>query len=152
MIYFRTFEQATDYIENVYHCSDRKFDIFSDDYMTNNNGDQYGKGFYFTNNLEYAKQFGEIIYRCDITLHNPIDLTKNTASILTNISHDIEDAAIESLILSGSYTTAYRLIRKYKSEDDFKAMGYDGVIGWCEMGGKEYLIFNGHQVLSISNK
>jgi hypothetical protein len=145
MNYFKTFEQMYGIIQGVYHCTDSEFDAFDNTYITNLKGDLYGKGFYFTDNLEYAKQFGSNIYVCDIQLYQPIDLTKG-AAVLLELSHDIPNERIATLIRSGAYTSAYRLIRDYKSEEELKALGYDGVIGYCEFGGKEYLIFDSQQV------
>jgi hypothetical protein len=107
----------------VYHCSSVKFDRFDVYKMSNLNGDLYGKGFYFSDNLEYCKSFGKYIYRCSITLNKPLDLTNdvNVPNQLNGLLKLIKNGSeidldhIKSCIKNKSFTTAFRLIRKYIS-------------------------------------
>ncbi len=133
----------------VYHCSNVKFNRFDLSKITNLQGDLYGKGFYFSDNLEYCKSFGKYIYRCSITLNKPLDLTndivasKQLNSLLELIKNgsEIDLEHIRSSIKNKNFTTAFRLLRKYISFETLSNL-YDGVIGYCEQGGREYVVYN----------
>ncbi len=142
----------TDIIPNtysVYHSSDMLFKKFDISKITNLRGDLYGGGFYFTNNVDYSKKFGKYTYKCLITLNNPLILTipKKANTQLTellNLIADISESNYERIkdnINYQSYTTAFRDIRKYLSFNDIRNI-FDGVIGYCEEGGKEYVVYN----------
>lgn len=55
----------------VYHGTESKFDTFQSEY-TGKGNDQLGSGFYFTDNINQAKQYGDIILKCDINIENPL--------------------------------------------------------------------------------
>lgn len=142
----------------VFHASNEKFDNFDISKISNLNGDLYGKGFYFTNNIKYAKKFGKFTYKCEIVLKNPLNLTdKSTKEQLTNLINNMDLSEenfddILSMINGNSYTTAFRYIRKYLSFNELKNM-FDGVIGYADSdgGGKEYIVYstNNIKILSI---
>lgn len=142
-------------IYRLYHASNVIFEKFDSKYITLNNGDLYGYGFYFSNNLEYVKKFGKYIYTCEVEFENPIDLRKSKSELLLVFekllkltTNNVEHNNIIDLILSGCPTTAYRRLRKiidvqYISE-------YDGVIGECEEDGYEFIKWS-HDGIKIIN-
>lgn len=138
----------------VFHSSNKKFNEFDLSKITNLGGDLYGEGFYFTDNINYSRKFGNYTYRCKITINNPLNLTnKSTKEQLTNLLININLSkndfnTILELINSSAYTTAFRYIRKHISFSALKQM-YDGVIGYAEEGGKEYIVYNPENIRII---
>lgn len=144
----------------VFHSSNEKINKFSLSKITNLGGDLYGKGFYFTNNMNYSKKFGKFTYKCEIILIKPLNLTnKSTKEQLLDIIKYIDNPKsdlkpILGLINSNSFTTAFRYLRKYISFIELCNM-FDGVIGYAddEKGGKEYVVYNPNniRILEIIN-
>lgn len=141
----------------VYHASDEYFNYFDTDKMSNISGDLYGKGFYFSDNYEYVKQFGSIMYECEIVLNNPLDLTnqsnakKGLSYLLNSIDgiNNYDKNYIEDSIEGNNLTSAFRKIRKYTSFDELKRH-FDGVIGYSEVGGKEYVVYNPNNIKVVN--
>jgi len=139
----------------VFHSSDEHFNKFDLSKITNKGGDLYGYGFYFTNNITYSKQFGMYTYKCEITLSKPLDLTiKSTKETLLNLIKiiDIPKNELQSLIgliNNNSFTTAFRHIRKYISFEELSNI-FDGVIGYADGGGKEYVVYEPNNIKIIS--
>lgn len=140
----------------VFHSSNNKFKEFDSSKITNIGGDLYGKGFYFTDNINYSRKFGIYTYKCEITLNNPLNLTNiSTKEQLThlliniNLSKNDHNTILE-LINNSAYTTAFRYIRKHISFNKLKYM-YDGVIGYADApdGGKEYVVYNPDKIRII---
>lgn len=142
------FESEKKSYYKVYHSSNEKFTQFKLEKITNLGGDLYGKGFYFTDNLNYSENFGKITYECLVTLKNPLNLTnsnsKNQLTQLVNYINDIPEKDLEYIsgsIQNNSFTTAFRKIRDFISFESLHEL-YDGVIGWSEEGGREYIVYN----------
>lgn len=137
----------------VYHTSNEYFNYFNTNKICNIRGDLYGKGFYFSDNYEYVKQFGSILYECEIILNNPLDLTNqlNAKKALLYLLNKIDNINnydknyIEEAIEYNNITSAFRKIRKYLSFDELKKH-FDGVIGYSEIGGKEYVVYNPNNI------
>lgn len=134
---------------DVFHSSNEKFTRFETSKITNLKGDLYGEGFYFTDNYEYSKKFGQYLYDCTILLNNPIDLTNpmkaktQLLTLLNNIRNINESDLeyIEESIKYSNFTSAFRRIRKYLTFEQLSKM-FDGVIGYSEVGGKEYVVYD----------
>lgn len=61
----------------VYHGTNADFDEFdSSEIGSNTQSSWNGYGFYFSDNINESKHYGNIILKCQIELYNPIDLTK----------------------------------------------------------------------------
>lgn len=131
----------------VYHSSQSSFDAFAKKSVEG----MLGKGFYFTNNVEYSKQFGNNLYKCEIVLNNPIDLTGHNYDAIRKILYKLGNNAFADLINNGNFVSALRKISEKNNWKDFSNLGYDGVISYCEKGGKEYLIYNKSKI-KILNK
>lgn len=141
----------------VYHSSNKKFSEFKLSQITNLGGDLYGEGFYFTNNYEYSRKFGKHTYKCVIRLDNPLNLTNRSTKDqlyqltknITNIpNNDLE--YINDSIEHKNFTSAFRKIRKYISFNELSNL-FDGVIGYCEEGGKEYVVYNPNNIKAKEN-
>lgn len=65
----------------LYHGTPKEFDNFDIKYFNRGSGDGgwLGKGFYFTNNYDYAKSYGNVI-TANITLNKPYILTDSSYS------------------------------------------------------------------------
>jgi hypothetical protein len=141
----------------VYHASDANFDEFDISKITNIRGDLYGVGFYFSDNLEYVKQFGKILYECEINIPNPINLTdkflaKKQLSYLLGKIENIKSSDkeyIEDSIEYKDFSSGFRRIRKYLSFNDLKKH-FDGVIGHSEKGGMEYVVYHPQNIKIVN--
>jgi hypothetical protein len=148
---FESFSLADpEYKYTVFHGTDSHFDEFI--VGDNRHGDLYGKGIYFTDNYKYAKTFGEIVMKCEIVIYNPFDLTKKDMSHFLKIRDYIDDEKELEYFDSGYKSKAYTSILnrlRYKglfSNKILEELDYDGIIGYSEMGGKEYVVFSPNQV------
>ena len=79
--------------ETIYHGTAKKFDIFSDKYIGENQQSDFGEGFYFTDKKHVAKSFakdagGDIIMEISLDLKNP---AKNKDLLDTEIQSAIDD-------------------------------------------------------------
>lgn len=141
----------------LYHCSSTDFEVFDTSFVNGLRGNQYGEGLYFTDNLKYAKDFDDILYTCKVLFHNPINLMLPRAEmseLLNKLADGVPDeyGHLFHSIRNMNRSTAFGYIRSSKSTDDFKAMGYDGVIGDCEFGGIEYVAYYPEQITILSKE
>lgn len=61
----------------AYHGSDVDFDVFDIKYVGKKTDDGiWGSGFYFTNHKATAQAYGKNLYKVDLNIRNPLDLTK----------------------------------------------------------------------------
>ena len=150
MDYIKTFESFSladgKYKYIVYHGTDSHFDEFK--VGDNQHGNLYGKGIYFTDNIEYAKIFGIIILKCEIVMYDPFDLTAKDMSHFKKLRKYVKDPTELEYFDSGyrnkNYTSVLNRLR-YKgifTNKILEKLGYDGIIGYSEMGGKEYIVFS----------
>jgi len=145
------------YNYEVYHCSNERFTYFDQDKITNIHGALYGPGFYFSDNIEYVKKFGKNIYKCSIRLDNPINLKNEKIAkthliqLLNNIKEidKVDVESINELIHSKAFTGAFRKICNYLTIMELSKM-FDGVIGYCEEGGSEYVVYNTNNIKIIT--
>lgn len=148
---FESFSLAdTKYKYKVYHGTDAIFDEF--EVGDNQHGNLYGKGIYFTDNVKYAKMFGSKIMECEIVMYKPFDMTVKDMSHMLALKKYIKDPVEREMFddgyRGGSYTSVLNRLR-YKgmfTNDMLEKLGYDGIIGYCEIGGKEYVVFSPMQV------
>jgi hypothetical protein len=138
---------------DVYHASNILFDTFDVNHISLMHGELYGWGIYFSNNKKYVTQFGKYLYKCEISFSNPIDLTANKSIILSkfnkimdNIPYNDNKRYIEDSLLHGNFTSAFRKLSSIMSIKQLKSAGFDGVIGYCEEGGKEYICWDDNQM------
>ncbi len=152
-------DKKTTYI--LYHGSNNYFKEFDITEEYTLHGDAYGEGFYFTDSYAYASNFGKYIYECKIVLNNPIDLTnekKAKDALLKLNSNNLNsnyNEIITELINGRNFKTAFYNIRKEQTIEDFKKLGYDGVIGYADWdSGKEYITYykNNIKILNIKER
>lgn len=138
--------------KTLYHSSDSIFSVFDKRKITGDRGKYYGVGFYFSDNKEYTLQFGKYLYECEVRMERPFDMTKgNDRELIKKLISSYEFTQKESEIfndlLSGmNYTTLFRRILDIVGEEHLKMLGYDGIIGWCAEGGREYVVWEPEQV------
>ena len=125
----------------VYHGTNALFDTFSNDKINKTNGMEYGVGFYFTPDINYAKQFG-----------NPKEFYINSKKPFQLIDGKGLVASVESKI--GFSNKEYKEMKKggkYKEREVatkvLKNSGYDSVISENEI-----TVFEPTQIKSIHNK
>ncbi len=70
--------------------------------------------------------------------------------LLDNIT-EYDDDYIRESIDTKNFTSAFRKIRKYLSFTDLKGY-FDGVIGYSEMGGKEYVVYDPNDIEIVGIK
>jgi hypothetical protein len=64
------FENSSNNI--YYHGSDNVFDRFSSKIMRRTDNGYYGYGFYFSPNIQTARNYGPNIYKCELNFKNPL--------------------------------------------------------------------------------
>ncbi len=121
--------------ETIYHGTAKKFDIFSDKYIGENQQSDFGEGFYFTDKKHIAKSFakdagGDIIMEVSLDIKNP---AKNK---------DLLDMEIQSAIDDEM---------GFKDVGDvLKEKGFDGIEFTHTDGSVEYVVFNANQIKTKS--
>jgi hypothetical protein len=138
--------------EILYHASDQLFKSFDMDKVSGIRGSLYGPGLYFSDNRKYVSMFGKYVYECEVLMRQPFDLTsKNVRGELLKLVSSYEfpsevQTYVEDTMKSMSYTTLFKELLYIVGVEHLKNMGYDGVIGYCEFGGKEYVIWDDKNV------
>jgi hypothetical protein len=61
----------------LYHGTDNKFDSFNEEYQLNG---WLGKGFYFTDDINYAKENGKYVMKVHLNIKNPFYVEGNAPS------------------------------------------------------------------------
>ena len=155
----------------VYHGTRSKtnFKLFDPSKITGLGGEHYGKGFYFTTNLDYAKSFGNTILECYINVQYPLDLYNHNINELQHIidqmgtdemqgrgfTRQYKDMAQATLNLNAPTSTFRNIIQDKKGLKYIKNT-YDSIIAPADYpgGGKEYLIYdqNNIKILGIMNE
>jgi hypothetical protein len=142
-----SFSLAPDeYKYKLYHGTNALFSEFK--VGDNRNGNAYGKGIYFTDNLDYAEFFGNNVYLCEIIMYNPFDMTAKNMEHFLKIRQFIKDKEelkyFDEAYKNKNYMSALNRLRHNKIFNNkmLKKLGYDGIIGHCERGGKEYIVFS----------
>ena len=136
----------------LYHASDQLFKSFDMDKVSGIRGSLYGPGLYFSDNRKYVSMFGKYVYECEVLMRQPFDLTsKNVRGELLKLVSSYEfpsevQTYVEDTMKSMSYTTLFKELLYIVGVENLKSMGYDGVIGYCEFGGKEYVIWDDKNV------
>ena len=136
--YIRKYNRRKTFYEVVYHGSDNLFKAFKKDYIgtaTEKEEDDYHKsaqhGFFFTDDEEYANNYGKYVYACELSIKNPLVV-------------DMSDYMATDEVLNN-------FINQAKEE------GKDGVIfkNIRELGrpvSTEYVVFEPNQIKSVDNK
>jgi len=132
-----------------YHGTNKKFNKFEYTDALGNGGEMLGKGIYLTDNLDYAKDFGDNVLKCKIKATNPIDLTKAKEGMFDDFLPLIKDdngiEYVESCLRMRALVTAFRKIRQFVSMEQMEKLGYDCVISWADApsgGGIEVAVFD----------
>lgn len=125
----------------VYHGTNALFDTFSNDKINKTNGMEYGVGFYFTTDISYAKQFGNV-KEFYISSKKPFRLADGKGLV----------SSVESQIgFSNKEYSEMKSGGKYKEREIatrvLKNNGYDSVISENEIS-----VFEPTQIKSIHNK
>ena len=126
------------------------FTIFDENKIgSNTDGGWYGKGFYFTNDKDYANFYarGGEIYETYLNIENPYYPTSDTISdgIVTFAKPFKEDLMERFPELKEKYGTKENITSEIVTEF-LKSKGYDGVIA-----GDEFVAFNSEQIKNVDN-
>lgn len=139
-------EIKNDYLKDIifYHGSDVLFDNFNRDYATNGN---LGSGFYFTPVIGLAKQYGNIIYKVNLDITNPLyinssddifsekDIIKIVNNIPQNMFKDNKDEYVKYILsINNSRVRNEEFIKNItfidrRDNNVFERLGYDAIIG-----------------------
>lgn len=139
----------------VYHGTKSEF------YTFNNNlsGDNYegwsysGKGFYFTDDIKEAQEFGDYslgdnetqIKEVYLNITNPFDTSTDDASVLEKLSegYDVDKQAL----IRGDFLLKWFRSNKINASEVLQKYGYDGVIDYGH-----YLAYDSNQIKEVTNK
>src|ERR1035437_2558913 len=142
------------YISKVlYHGTNADFDDFDSDLITSNTeGAWNGAGFYFTDSKQEASWYGNNIIQAQITLHNPLDLTKikdtsiNGSGIVKLFANT---KGLGDIKFQGkTYVELNNILNKLEFSFDYKNISYsEGTKDWFQHvwynnGNNEYVLRN----------
>lgn len=123
----------------VYHGTKNTFDTFDTKKIGSaTDSGMYGKGFYFTDDLKYAKTYGKIM-TIELQMKKPYILKKK--SDIPQI--DVPQKTMKDLM---SADTNY----SYMFREYIISKGYDGVIDMINKP-YQYIVYNPKQIKVISN-
>ena len=128
----------------VFHGSDSIFKTFDSKFIGSRTDPGFaGRGYYFTDNVDTAKQWGKYIYYVRIRLNNPLHIT--------GISDFIEKSGYEQ-IPSGLSPGQHKIF--YKKEinrvtDYLIKKGYDGIVWKMSNGSMQYVSYFPEQQCEI---
>lgn len=110
-----------------YHGSSHKFDEFDlDKAGSNTDAGMYGKGIYFTDSIELAKQWNEhgYIYKCRLTFNNPF-ISKSTKDIDKYYDIVVEDDTLDiNNLLKAGYDGLLSYDEEWKDPRNNEVVGY----------------------------
>lgn len=161
-----------------YHGSSNKFTEFSHDFLgTASDSGMYGDGFYFTDNIEDAKEYGDIIYEVYLNMKNPLIIkgAEQDTELLINLEDGVEDLVPDELldkydeneldVMNDEILQKRREnLQKYVLDkhdgiidDEFRRNNYKPVIiihdgGLYFTGFNEYVVYDANQIKLTSNK
>lgn len=144
----------------MYHASNVDFDSFDKKYIgSGNGGANFGTGFYFTPNKEYASEYGKV-KAYYLNLKNPFIYSaygsiKRGIALMKKSGFEIDDDEIEEIISDKYAEDNYDLLdiiwdNNYSSDDFSRCLfnnGYDGIDV-----GEEIIVFSENAIKLIDNK
>ena len=132
-----------------YHGSRSIFNIFkqSAEYKHGLSYGALGNGFYFSDRLDDAQEYGSKIYKCYLKIVNPYTNILRPKDYYAE-KHNIKYPKSFS-DLSGKYPE-YSEITDEQITDFLISEGFDGIIS-NKLGSTEYVYFNSNQIKSIEN-
>jgi hypothetical protein len=138
----------------LYHGTKSDFNIFEN----KKSGDNYegwsysGKGFYFTDSVEEAKEFGDYslgdketqIKEVYLNITNPFDTSKVYKDVFEDLAkkYDIED----QFLSRGDNLLRWFRINKINASEVLKEYGFDGVMDFGH-----YLVYDSSQIKNVDN-
>ena len=138
----------------VYHGTRADFNIFENQ----KSGDNYegwsysGKGFYFTDDIKEAKDFGDYslgdtdtqIKEVYLNITNPFDTSKVYKDVFEDLAkkYDIE----EQFLSRGDNLLRWFRINKINASEVLKEYGFDGVMDFGH-----YLVYDSSQIKNVDN-
>lgn len=155
--------EASNIPKIVYHGTNAHFDFFDLSFKGSNTGwANTIHGFFFTENIDHAKMFGDNILTCEIEIVKPLNIVlhqifsiESQAAVifealsdrvlspkkaLKRLNEDIGLGEIGDLFDTLHSEDAHRIIRKY---------GYDGIISHFGNDHLEYIAFDPKQIKII---
>jgi len=137
----------------VYHGTRSSFDEFK---KQNVNYAAYSKNFYFTKNINRAKDFGDTVMEVYLKAEHPINTKRSVSKEQVDVANiALEDNGYDTITGeqgSGTYTTGENFLNDLgvMTEQDYdfvlKAMGYDSIIA-----DEEIVVFDPTQIKSVDN-
>ena len=125
----------------VYHGTNKLFDKFDKSKVVDGN---YSDGFYFTNKIEKAKEYGSVVLKCNIFGNNVLVIDNETKT-----DKFINDVFKITKIKYDNNRKAWYGIRRELKSNDFKNllenMGYDLIIAKTHYQ-IEYVLFNNKNI------
>ena len=138
----------------VYHGTRSDFNVFKN----NKSGDNYegwsysGKGFYFTDSIEEAKEFGDYslgdtdtqIKEVYLNITNPFDTSKVYKDVFEDLAkkYNIEDQFLDR----GDNLLRWFRANKINATEVLKGYGFDGVMDYGH-----YLVYDSSQIKNVDN-
>lgn len=121
----------------LYHGTNTSFDSFD---INHQNTNKFGKGFYFTNDKNEAKEYGNNLIKVNLLLNNPLQIKD---------AYFVNDELLNSIGIK-----KFDHLDSQDSQNKIKDAGYDSIIVSNVDGNKNlkyYIVFNPEQIKIISN-
>lgn len=139
----------------VYHGTNGKFNQYRINHFGKTDLGIYGKGFYFTDDINSAKYYGKNVKKQYLDIKNPLYIGKGT--LYENTSDFVRDMRGEKYdretIWKQVKNGTYKLISAEETTEMVKSKGYDGIIVHPFSGAEtEYIVFNSNQIKNVDNK
>lgn len=110
----------------------------------------YGKGVYLAQRPTTAQKYGETLLKYDIPEQNLFDVYGVKSDDYKKLYKDSGikyNSKVDDYLRLGAATNAFQ--EAQKDLGDISKHGYEGVKGYSEFGGDEYLLFNPKKLKSI---
>lgn len=130
----------------VFHGSKEDFDTFerktSSNLWSMGSFEADRNGFFFTDNYAFAKEFGNIVYRCEITLVDPVEMDRD---IVLDFAETLDSREERDLWLQAKYSQSFwslfdnELGKRFVSY--LQNQGYDSAY-FQEEEGMTYVVFD----------
>lgn len=147
-------------IVKLYHGSNSKNIRALSTNFIGKRGVSFGTGFYFTNDIEIAKQYGEYIYEADVTLGKVLDLDKPTQddwdTIAMYITKSREEKGKEPKDLSDDKDTFFSIKGSEKLGMFLRELGnIDAILSYGRydtvslLHGREIVVLNSDNIKNL---
>lgn len=138
----------------VYHGTNSRFNEYKLKHFGRTDSGMYGKGFYFTDEYNSAKYYGNNVKKQYLDIKNPLYIGKGTNyESISDFVRDMRGQKYDRETVWNEFKSGnYKLITSEEATEVAKSYGYDGIIVKPYGGAEtEYIVFNPNQIKNVDN-